>query len=72
MQGFELNVLKASSQAFQHVTAVHMEVSTKQTYENVPHYSEVRIWMESHGFTVEAEEIPAGWDMGNVLFVKKA
>jgi FkbM family methyltransferase len=72
MQGFELNVLKASSQAFQRVSAVHMEVSTKQTYENVPQYSEIRSWMESRGFKVEVEEIPAGWDMGNVLFVKKS
>ncbi|HTH30741.1 MAG TPA: FkbM family methyltransferase, partial [Lacibacter sp.] len=71
MQGFELEVLKASSVILPKVNAIHMEVSTRSTYEGVPLYSEVRSWMEAQGFRVEVEAIPQGWDMGNVLFVRK-
>jgi FkbM family methyltransferase len=70
MQGFELGVLKASTKIFPKVAAIHIEVSTKQTYENVPHYDEVKAWMESNGFIARLEEIPRGWDMGNVLFIR--
>ncbi len=70
MQGFELEVLKASQIIFPTISVVHMEVSTKNTYEKAPTYPEIRIWMESKGFKVVKEAIPHGWDMGNVLFVK--
>jgi 2-O-methyltransferase len=70
MQGFELEVLKASHIILPTVKVIHMEVSTKPSYENVPLYEEVREWMQSKGFKVEVEAIPPGWDMGNVLFVK--
>ena len=70
MQGFELEVLKTSKIIFPTVKIVHMEISTKATYLNVPLYSEVKLWMESKGFRVEKEAIPKGWDQGNVLFVK--
>lgn len=72
MQGFELEVLKASSVILPKVRAIHMEVSTRPTYEGVPLYGEVRSWMEAKGFHVEVEAIPHGWDMGNVLFVRKS
>ncbi len=71
MQGFELEVLKASSVILPTVKAIHMEVSTRPTYEGVPLYGEVKAWMESKGFQVRVEAIPTGWDMGNVLFVRK-
>lgn len=71
MQGFELEVLKASPGILSKTTAIHMEVSCKQTYENVPLYTEVKEWMSSMGFKVCIEEIPPGWDMGNVLFLKE-
>lgn len=70
MQGYELEVLKASSVIFPKVKVVHMEVSTRSTYEGVPLYGEVKEWMLSKGFKIEVEAIPAGWDMGNVLFVR--
>jgi FkbM family methyltransferase len=70
MQGFELEVLKASNVILPTVKAVHMEVSTRSTYEGVPLYDEVKSWMMSEGFKVEVEAIPNGWDMGNVLFVR--
>lgn len=72
MQGFELEVLKASRIILPTVKAIHMEVSTRATYEGVPLYHEVKEWMQSNGFKAEVEAIPQGWDMGNVLFVRTA
>ncbi|HMK24625.1 MAG TPA: FkbM family methyltransferase [Chitinophagaceae bacterium] len=70
MQGFEMEVLKASSVILPKVKAIHMEVSTRPTYKGVPLYTEVKEWMQVKGFRVEVEAIPKGWDMGNVLFVR--
>ena len=72
MQGFELEVLKASSVILPKVKVIHMEVSTRPTYEGVPLYSDVKEWMQQNGFRVEVEAIPNGWDMGNVLFVRNS
>lgn len=71
MQGFELEVLKASSVILPTVKAIHIEVSTRATYSGVPLYKEVKEWMEAQGFYVDVEAIPKGWDMGNVLFIKR-
>lgn len=71
MQGFEMNMLKVSDKILDTVTVIHTEVSTKETYEGVPQYNEYRNFLESRGFKVMIEAIPAGWDMGNVLFVRK-
>lgn len=70
MQGFELEVLKVSTVILPTVKAIHMEVSTRSTYEGVPLYDEVKTWMRTNGFQVELEAIPNGWDFGNVLFVR--
>ena len=70
MQGAELSMLMASTQILPTIKAVHMEVSLKETYENVPQYPQVRKWMEQNGFQVKIEAIPSGWDMGNVLFIR--
>lgn len=48
-----------------------MEVSTKNTYDGVTLYPETKLWMENNGFYLDKEAIPEGWDMGNVLFVRK-
>src|SRR6185312_952684 len=71
LQGFELEVLKESKIIFRTVKVVHMEVSTKNTYEGVTLYPETKLWMENNGFYVDQEAIPKGWDMGNVLFIRK-
>lgn len=71
MQGYELEVLKASKVILPTVKVIHMEVSTRITYEGVPLYEEVKKWMKEQGFEVQVEAIPKGWDMGNVLFVRK-
>jgi FkbM family methyltransferase len=71
MQGFEVNMLMASDHILQTVSVIHTEVSTKETYKGVIQYSAYRSFLESKGFSVVEEAIPAGWDMGNVLFVRK-
>lgn len=71
MQGFETQMLKASSVILPTVKVIHTEVSVKETYEGVDTYNDYRKYLESIGFTCVLEAIPAGWDMGNVLFVRK-
>jgi FkbM family methyltransferase len=71
MQGFELKMLKASPRILKTVSVIHTEVSTKETYEGVEVYNEYKSFLEENGFTAVIEAIPAGWDMGNVLFVRK-
>jgi FkbM family methyltransferase len=70
MQGFELDMLKASKKILPTVKAIHTEVSTKETYKGVPLYSVLRQYLESKGFKVAVEAIPPGADMGNVFFVR--
>lgn len=72
MQGAELKMLKASEKIFPKVTVVHSEVSMRETYEGVEHYESYKAFMLKHGFKVVKEAIPKGFDMGNVLFVKKS
>jgi len=71
MQGFELQMLKASEEILAKVKCIHTEVSLKETYHNAVHYSEYRKWLEQKGFSVLIEAWPVGADMGNVLFVRK-
>ena len=70
MQGFELKMLMASSVILETVSVIHTEVSTRETYKRVAQYQDYRSFLEKKGFTMQIEAIPAGWDMGNVLFVK--
>lgn len=71
MQGFELNMLKASVSILDTVRVIHTEISTKETYKGVSLYKEYREFLESKNFSVVMEAIPQGWDMGNVLFVRR-
>ena len=71
MQGFELTMLLASRVVLRTVKAIHTEVSMKETYEKAGQYQNLKTFLEEEGFRVELEAIPAGWDMGNVLFVRK-
>ena len=70
MQGFELSMLKASKIILPTVRVIHTEVSMKETYKDVPQYSDLKQFLLSIGFNVTLEAIPSGWDMGNVLFVR--
>ncbi len=71
MQGFEMQMLKASTKVLPTVKVIFTEVSIKETYEGVILYNEYRSWLESIGFTMEIEMIPKASDQGNVLFVRK-
>ena len=71
MQGFELNMLKASPKILSTVSLIHTEVSTKETYKGVSLYGEYRAYLENNGFKVLIEAMPAQTDMGNVLFMRK-
>lgn len=70
MQGYELQMLKASEKILPNVTAVYTEVSMKETYKNACLYKEVKSWMESKGFTEVFKVFPDAGEMGNVLFQK--
>jgi FkbM family methyltransferase len=70
MQGFELKMLMASPYILETVSVIHTEVSTRETYKEVAQYHTYRSFLEKKGFTMQIEAIPAGWDMGNVLFIR--
>ena len=70
MQGYELQMLKASENILENVKCIFTEVSMTETYLNAVHYLEYRKWLETKGFRVLLEAIPQYADMGNVLFVK--
>ena len=71
MQGYEWNMLKTSEVILDTVKVIHTEISTKETYLGVSIYQEYRNHLEGKGFEVVIEAIPTGYDMGNVLFVRK-
>lgn len=71
MQGFELKMLQASKRILDTVSVIHTEVSVKETYEGVGQYEDLKSFLENKGFEVVLKAIPSGWDMGNVLFVRK-
>lgn len=71
MQGFELNMIKVSKKILPTVRVIHTEVSTKEIYAEGPLYAEYKTYLEDIGFEVIIEAIPKGWEMGNVLFIRK-
>jgi FkbM family methyltransferase len=70
MQGFEFQMLNASSKIFPHIKAIHMEVSLREAYSQSMLYPDLKKWMNERGFDVITEAVPEGTDMGNALFVK--
>jgi len=70
MQGFEMQMLSASTKILPTVKAIHTEVNTKELYKNSVLYADFRKWLESKGFVVKAE-LPNSVEMCNVLFVRK-
>jgi FkbM family methyltransferase len=71
MQGAEQRMLMASKEIFHTVSVIHTEVSLRETYEGVDTYQKYKKFLLKNGFKVVIEAIPAGYDMGNVLFVRK-
>lgn len=72
MQGSELKMLKASPAILETVAVIHSEVSLKETYAGVEHYETFKAFLLGCGFKVIEEAIPQGFDMGNVLFVRRS
>lgn len=71
MQGYELKMLKSSKKILKGVNVIHSEVSVKNTYKGAELYDEYAEWILGQGFQMKLECIPPGWDMGNVLYVRK-
>lgn len=71
MQGAEQIMLEQSKKILETVKVIHSEISTRETYEGVKPYAEFRSFLEGKGFKVLLEAIPAGADMGNVLFQRQ-
>ena len=71
MQGAEQQMLAASVRILETVKVIHSEVSVKETYEGVISYKGYKKFLKDKGFSVIVEAIPKGYDMGNVLFVRK-
>jgi FkbM family methyltransferase len=72
MQGYELNMLKASHLA-RNARAIWMEVEFVEAFENQYLFKDVYEWMTANGFTLLAADFDMnnpGWK-GNALFVKK-
>lgn len=71
MQGYELQMLKASDKILSTVNVIHTEVSTTELYKEIGLYADFKSYLEKKGFTVKIEAIPKGWAMGNVMFIRK-
>lgn len=71
MQGTEQKMLMASPKILNTVSVIHTEVSLYETYQSVPLYSEFLEFLKEKNFVPVTEAIPRGYDMGNVLLIKK-
>ncbi len=71
MQGAEQKMLSASLEILNTIKVIHSEVSLRETYEGVETYNKYKKFLNKKGFSVAVEAIPNGYDMGNVLFIKK-
>jgi FkbM family methyltransferase len=73
MQGYELNVLKASPRMLATLKVIYTEVEFVEAYENQYMYHDVRTWLEAQGFIMIARDFSDNpdWFYGNAVFVKK-
>lgn len=70
MQGFELNMLKAS-QIARNAKAIYTEVELVEAYEGQYFYEDLLEWMQANGFELIAIDFNQNIDWyGNALFVK--
>lgn len=72
MQGYELNVLKASPRMLATMQVIYTEVEFMEAYKDQYLYADVRQWLEAHGFTMIAKDFSDNptWFFGNALFVR--
>ncbi|MFA6066322.1 MAG: FkbM family methyltransferase [Candidatus Babeliaceae bacterium] len=74
MQGFELNVLKASPRIFKTVKAIFTEVSFVEAYAGQYLFEDVKAWLENEGFVMIGANFtnprdPAQW-YGDAFFIR--
>jgi FkbM family methyltransferase len=72
MQGFELNVLKASPAMLATTKVIYTEVEFIEAYAGQYLYQDVKLWLEQQGFTMIAKDFTdtTTWFFGNALFVR--
>lgn len=68
MQGAELRALKGMGKLIETARALHVEVSTKESYAGAPLYAELGGWMRERGFKVKNERFEGS--QGDVFFVR--
>ncbi len=68
LQGYELEALKGAEKLLSKVSAIHIEVSHSQLYENGVLYPELKHWLQQRGFR---PVVNATFRLGgNVLFAR--
>lgn len=72
MQGYELNVLKASPHVLAQVSVIYTEVEFIEAYEGQYQFAQVKDWLESNGFKMIGKDFADSpeWFFGNCLFIK--
>lgn len=73
VQGYELNIIKASPIILATVKVILTEVEFVQAYQGQYLYPEVKSWLESQGFTMIAKDFSneVDWFFGNALFIRE-
>lgn len=72
MQGFALNVLKASPRILSKAKVLYLEVEFVEAYQGQYQYEEVKSWLQKAGFTMIARDFTDNptWFFGDALFVR--
>ena len=68
MQGAELAALKGMGKLLDTARALHIEVSTKESYAGAPLYPELASWMRERGFVVKHERFEGS--QGDIFFAR--
>jgi len=73
LQGFELDVLKASPRILKNIKVIFTEVEFVEAYEGQYLFGDVDQWMVTNGFVRVAQDfdIPAKLWCGNALYMRK-
>lgn len=71
VQGYALNVLKASSDILQSIQVIYTEVEFVEAYEHQYYYEDVKAWLEEQNFVMIACDFANqnDWFFGNVIFL---
>lgn len=74
LQGYELNVLKASPKIVSQLKVLYVEVEFIQAYQDQYLMTDVKTWLETEGFEMVGKDFPdePTWFFGNALFVRKS